>query len=89
MEFTAHLKDIRGAYQVDFTQVVKLLKPKEIEDLLVEAYSDFNGRPFVVENIRVIGGKKEVDIRYMATNIRRTVEVGHVKVAPAEAVEST
>ncbi len=60
---------------MDFTAVAKLLRPQELEDLLVEAYSGSDGNPFVVENIRVLGDKKEVEIRYPATNVRRTVEV--------------
>lgn len=63
---------------MEFVDVIRLLRSKELEDLLVAANSGLEQRPFVVENVRVVGNKKEIDIRYMATNNRRMVEVGDV-----------
>ena len=62
---------------MDFTQVAKQLNRKEMEDLLVKAFSKVDAGPFVVENIRVIGGQKEIGIRYMGTSDRAVVVVGN------------
>lgn len=60
---------------MNFAEVVKQLGPKELEILMEKAYSDEMGGPFIVENVRVIGGMKEVEIRFTDSNVRRTVEV--------------
>jgi hypothetical protein len=62
--------------EMEFTDVVKALSPKEMEDLLVDAFGSSGACPFVVENIRTVAGQKEVNIRYAATDKRRTITLG-------------
>lgn len=71
---------------MELSEVVSRLTPKEMEDLLVGAYSKEDSGPFVVENIwpNAARGTKEVSIRYMGTmSHRRTITVG----GPAPATE--
>jgi hypothetical protein len=61
---------------MDFKQVTRELNRQELEDLMVEAFAPKDAGPFVVENIRTIGNRKEVSIGYMGTTLRRTIVVG-------------
>lgn len=61
---------------MEFKDIMKQLNRKQMEDLLTEAFAPRDAGPFSVENIRTIGNKKEVDIRYMGTQARKTIVVG-------------
>lgn len=62
---------------MDFAQVAKQLNAKELEELMMQAYGTVDSGPFVVENIRVIGGQKEVGIRYSGSTKRVVVVLGN------------